>query len=929
MTQETLLRDVDTTKQRQLVQDLIKIVGPKGVFHTNEEILVYEYDASFDRHAPDAVVIPQTTAQISQIAQVAARYNIPLVARGAGTGLSGGALPREGGILVVLTRMNKIKAVDYRNRRAVVDAGTVNLALVNKVAEKAFTYAPDPSSGKASTIGGNIGANAGGPHCLAYGVTANHVVDMKVVLANGDIITTGSPLADWLGYDLTGVIVGSEGTLAVVTEATVKLMKNPEAVQTLLVIYNSIEDASESVTAILAEGILPTALEMMDGLVCRAVEAAVHAGYPEDAAGVLLIEVEGLADGMDNTMDRIAHICQQHHAAEIRRATTAAERAALWAGRKGALGSMGRIAPNYYLEDGVVPRHKVPAAMKVVAEMATKYDLPIGNFFHAGDGNIHPTILFDRRDPDVLERAKKAAVEILEACIEMGGTVSGEHGVGIEKQAYMDRLYTQDDLDAMADLKACFDPNGLLNPGKIFPPSYQPSPQSNGASPSVNGAVKATARTASAEQVASQLEAIVGAANVSRDDAAYQIDGTVPPFVVKPGSVEEISALMRAATDMKLAVAPGDAVERTVGNLLERLDMVISTERLNAVIEHFTSDLTASFQAGCTLQKANDTLGQKGQFIPIDVPLASQASLGGIVSSGPFSAGLRRLGYGTMRDRLLGMQMVRSDGRIIKRGGMVVKNVAGYDMSRLQYGALGTLGIITRINVKLQPHPENSQAVLAQFDSPAQAQQIVSQLIDSPLQPVTAALFDGALAQQVDLPAGYWLFVRFDGIEVANSRQIRDTTAWMKAANPQDVHTWGMDKLVAHWPSMVDYAQLVKVEPTEAVIRLNLAPADGGEAIPAIEKLCQEAGFRSSLLADMGEGVVWLRLESGKMERLPALQAQLLEHWPHTIVAACPAEVKQHLDVWGSKPSGINIMERIRNRFDPYRLFSPGRYVVS
>ncbi|NJN95634.1 MAG: FAD-binding protein [Anaerolineales bacterium] len=598
--------------QKQFIRELTEIVGAGAVLYRPEDLLVYEYDASFGTHTPDVVVLPVSTEQISRIIQVATRHNMPLVARGAGTGLSGGAIPLQGGILIVLTRMTQTRSIDYRNRRVVVEAGVINLDLVNQVAAAGYTYAPDPGSARSSTIGGNVASNAGGPHCLAYGVTANHVLGLKVVLPDGQIIETGGPLADSFGYDLTGVLVGSEGTLGIVTEITAQLMPLPETASTLLVVFKTnVADASAAVSDILAHGIVPTALEMMDGMVCRAVEAAVHAGYPEDAAGVLLIEVEGLADGLEETMDKIAVICREHHASEVRRAATAAERAALWTGRKSALGAMGRLAPNYYLEDGVVPRHKLPDIMNLVEQTAAKYNLPIGNFFHAGDGNIHPTILFDRRDSAAMIRAHQAGVDILEACIAMGGSVSGEHGIGTEKQEFLAHLYSQHDLDAMADLKACFNPTGRLNPGKIFPRAFRPTPE-----PGVRGQGSGLVKLDSPDRIATCLEKIVGGKHVlsGYDSLPYLVTGLAPTWVVQPGTVEEVAAIMAQASELGLTVSPwGGGAQRQVGRPLTRLDLVVSLERLNGVLAHFPSDLTATFQAGCTLQAANTALSRVGR----------------------------------------------------------------------------------------------------------------------------------------------------------------------------------------------------------------------------------------------------------------------------------------------------------------------------
>jgi len=456
-------------ERAQLVRRLQQLVGPDGVVHQPDELAIYEYDGSLDMHAPQVVVLPTRTEQVVEIVKLAAEVGLPIVPRGAGTGLSGGAIAARGGIQVCLTRMNRILELDYRNRRAVVEPGVINLDLSLATIPHGYHYVPDPSSQKACTIGGNIAENSGGPHCLAYGVTTNHVLALEVVLPNGEVIWTGGPGLDSPGYDLTGVLVGSEGTLGIVTKAVVRLTRLPEAVRVLLAEFGTVIEASNTVSAVIASGIVPAAMEMMDRLACSAVEAAYHVGFPPDVGAVLLIEVDGLSDGLDELMERIAAICRANGAQRVRIAASAEERAALWNARKMAFGAMGRLAPSYYMQDGVVPRTKLPATLARVEAISREYGLPIANVFHAGDGNLHPLILFDRRDPQAAERVLRAGVEILRTCVEMGGTISGEHGIGLEKKEQMPLIFTAEDLAAMARLKASFNPRDLFNPDKIFP----------------------------------------------------------------------------------------------------------------------------------------------------------------------------------------------------------------------------------------------------------------------------------------------------------------------------------------------------------------------------------------------------------------------------------------------------------------------------
>lgn len=458
-----------STKPTALIRQLTRTVGAEAVLWRPEDLMLYEYDALASLRQPEAVVFPSTTEHVVEIVKLAGRENVPVVARGAGTGLSGGAVATEGGIVLAFSRMKKILEIDLENQRARVQPGVVNLDLSVAVADQGFYFAPDPSSQKACTIGGNVAENSGGPHTLAYGVTTNHVLGLEVVLPDGSVIHTGGKPWDCPGYDLTGLLVGSEGTLGIVTEITVRLCRKPEAVKTLLAVYDRILDATRTVAAITSRGITPAALEMMDGFTLRAVEEATHAGYPMDSAAVLLIEVEGLREAVEENADEIEAVCKENQAREVRRAKTEEERDLLWKGRKNAFGALGRISPSFYVQDGVIPRTRLPEMLEFIECVGQKYQLRIGNIFHAGDGNLHPLLMFDSRDPEQGQRVLKAAGEIMTKCVEMGGSITGEHGVGIEKRELMPLIFSTDDLEMMQKIKSVFNPAGSFNPGKVFP----------------------------------------------------------------------------------------------------------------------------------------------------------------------------------------------------------------------------------------------------------------------------------------------------------------------------------------------------------------------------------------------------------------------------------------------------------------------------
>lgn len=452
-----------------LVKELRQIVGKENVLDSSVNLQLYQYDGYLEEHRPDAVVFVDSTDQVAQVVKACNRHGAPFVPRGGGTNLTGGTIPFKGGVVIEMIRMNKVLEIDVPNLRARCQPGLFNLELGNALAPLGYQYIPDPASQKAATMGGNVAENAGGPHCFKYGVTTNHVLGLTVVMPDGDVARLGGKALDAPGYDLTGLFVGSEGTLGICTEVLVRIVRQAEGVKTLLAIYDAIEEGSRTVSAIVAAGMVPATLEMMDQLVIKAVEASLHCGFPEDCATILLIEVDGLKDDLERQAREISDLCKAHGAREVRVAKDDAERAMLWAGRRGAFGAVARLAPSFLVCDGTVPRTALPQVLAKVAEVARKYDLRIPNVFHAGDGNLHPLILFDWRDADMKARVMKAGGEILKLCADLGGTISGEHGVGLEKLEAMRMVMGEADIEAQRRVKRTFDPMNLANPGKMFP----------------------------------------------------------------------------------------------------------------------------------------------------------------------------------------------------------------------------------------------------------------------------------------------------------------------------------------------------------------------------------------------------------------------------------------------------------------------------
>ena len=449
--------------------DLRRIAGDNGVFSEPLEVLTYECDAlTHLRRAPAAVVLPASAVAVQEVVRLCAREGVPFVPRGHGTGLSGGALPVEGGIVIALSRLNRVLDVDIPNRRVTVEPGVTNLEITRQVAPAGYYYAPDPSSQQVCSIGGNIAENSGGAHCLKYGFTVHHVLAADVVLPSGELVRMGGDFADTPGPDLLGLLIGSEGTLGIATKITVRILRRPEAVQTLLAAFDTIEGGGAAVSDIIAAGIIPAAIEMMDRLAIQAAEAAVHPEFPP-ADTVLMVELDGPDAEVRGLFDVVEQICRRNGATTIEVARTESQRARIWKGRKAAFAAMGRVSPNYYVQDGVVPRTRLPEVLNRIRALERSSGLRIGNVFHAGDGNLHPLICYDEKVPGQAERAESVAAEILGYCIDAGGSLTGEHGVGADKSQYMPRMFSESDLSLMNRVRRVFDPQGICNPGKVLP----------------------------------------------------------------------------------------------------------------------------------------------------------------------------------------------------------------------------------------------------------------------------------------------------------------------------------------------------------------------------------------------------------------------------------------------------------------------------
>jgi glycolate oxidase subunit GlcD len=968
-------------KQDALIKELRNIVGRENVLAEPAELLVYECDGlPQHKHPPCAVVFPTSTEETSEVLSLLSQEGVSFAPRGAGTGLSGGALAIDRGVVIELARMRAILKIDTENRLAVVQTGLVNAHLSRAVAQYGLYYAPDPSSQPSCTIGGNIAENAGGIHCLKYGTTTDHVVGARVVLADGTVVDLGGATP---GYDLLGVFVGSEGTFGIATEATVKLLPIPQAVRTLLADFTDVDDASRAVSAIISAGMLPAALEMMDNAIIRAVEASVFtAGLPIDAQAVLLVELDGIEAGIDDDAAQAEAILSEHGARSVRRAKDETERKKLWAARKGAFGAVGRLSPDIMIQDAVVPRSRLPEVLAETYRISARYNLKLANVFHAGDGNLHPLICFDLRRGDDLERVRQAGREIMETCVRAGGSITGEHGVGLDKSSYLPLIFSDDDMDAMLQVRAAFDPSGLCNPGKIIPlprgcgegravatvdlsePGPDRGPQAGSpvvdttgsllavashlqsratSSSSTNLSLSDTPRDRSARKhalistklnearIAREFSRIVGDQSVRRLSDSIATSQSNPraagrSLEVAPQSAEAAVQVIQLAMKQDMAVVPaGAATWIDAGNLLSRSDLLVTTRRMNRVLKHEPADLVATAEAGLTLSGFQKHLAQAGQWLPIDPPDDGRATLGGVAATG--LGGPHSFGFGLPRSFVIGMKVVLSDGRAIKAGGSVVKNVAGYDLCKLFTGSYGTLGLITELTFKLRPLPAESRTVMA---SGSLASLInAGHKVYSKLAPVAIELISSRLAKDLEIvnELESALMMRF----VGSARSVVAQTARaLKLFRDDGVRCATLDEDSQPWSKLStvplqshdDLSWRVALRPTDLISFL-------GEVAALEEDETSHVGLRWH--AGLGDGRLRAIARAPVYHREAVRALERLRHKAESlggslVVESAPIEIRNEFDAWGDFGSVAELMKRIKLELDPRNLLSPGRF---
>jgi len=863
------------------IRELETIVGKSNVSVTSTGIELYSYDASLVKGNPGVVVFPANTQEVSQLVKAANTEGIDIVPRGYGTNLSGGTISITHGLVICLSRFNQILSIHPESRYAVVQPGVTNLEVQKALAKVGAFYAPDPASQKVSTLGGNAGENSGGPLCLKYGVTSNHILGMEIVTADGEIMRIGGPALDPPGFDLRGLMVGSEGAMAITTELTLRTLPKTQSVITMLAVYDDIQAAALSVSKIISAGILPNTLEMLDALVIEAVEASIPCGYPLDAAAVLLIEVEGMTLGLKEQAEQIKEICMTTQCRNITIAKTEKERDLLWQGRKGAFGAVARLAPNYLVNDATVPRTNLPKALEQIKAIADKHDCRVGNVFHAGDGNMHPLLLFDSRNEGELEKVHKAGWDIMEACVALGGTISGEHGIGQEKQNAMRMIFSSDDLNTQQTVKLAFDPENRLNPNKVIPLSKSPGQPLEAFEPTI-------------------LKRLGGASCKG---------------------VAQARAAVKAAKDGgKPVIAVGADTFSHYGNLCKKDATPVSTLAMTDIIEYDADNLYITLGAGVSLHALQQILEAKNQWLPLRPPFFdSKATTGSLVAMG--SSGPERMFYGAPRDFLLGLQYIDSQGRIISTGGKVVKNVAGYDMTRLLTGSNGSLGIITEATWRVLTRPERCRA-LSMTGSLADSFGAALALMNANLFPafitaVPEACVSGQFPDQWKLVAG------FEGMANIVEHQVEQCSLLLGKHKLKELDTWDYSLIDGCFKDVFN-----KIAKAPHILKLGAATGKMLDLITVVTSIngIKTQASMSDWLLDFGCGRIFGALDSLDGDQWVSLTHGAMSLDGHVQLEKAPDAFRQEQDVFGGVPRPEwAVMRRIKTALDPDFLFAPGR----
>jgi len=924
--------------KKKLIKALVKVVGREDVLNSPPDLIAYSYDATGRRSLPDVVVFPDNTAEVSAIIKIAHRERVPVVARGAGTNLTGGTITTQGGIILELSHLNRILDIDTARHRAVVEPGVVNLDLQNALQPLGFMYAPDPASQKSCTLGGNAAEDAGGPHCLKYGVTSNHVRELELVLADGQVIQVGTATDESYGYDLLGPVVGSEGTLGIITKLVLRIMRLPESFQTILVIFETLEDAGQAVSDIIAAGIVPGALELLDNTVVQAVEASFHAGYPLDAEALLLIELDGVKEGLNQQAQRIVEICNVNNAREVRLARTAAERESLWQGRRGAFGAIARVRPAYVVQDVTVPRNKLVPMLREVNRIAQKYGLLIGNVAHLGDGNLHPLLMYDNRDPEESKRAEKAGREILAACVALEGTISGEHGIGLEKQSSMPLMFSHSEMELMRRVKDVFDPEDILNPGKITPVE-KITPDKI-----ADSEVISTSAPEKSQSLHDELVEMLGQDKVlahPQELTAYQVDERLPSLAVFPSHTDHVCRIVRAANRHGIPVIPwGNGSKQAMGLPLTGTGIVLSLKNMNRLLELDAPNLTVKVEAGMNQAELQRELAKHGLRFPLEPADIESATIGGSLATN--SNGPARLAYGTTRDLVLGITVVTPAGEVIHAGGKTMKNVAGYDLRKLFLGSWGTLGVITEATLRLFYLPEDHKTLLLRFSNIESVSQMVKHISNSFLRPESMELIDATAAHSLGPGDSFklqkdelLLLIGVSGSMEVVERHIVETRALAEANNVQTVTILSGAEEEAAWANQRRIQLSLPFLAPGTVRGKAIVPIHRtGDMFQEIQQAATRHGLQVGITGHAGNGILYPALFSnghnaqnnGMLTAIADLVQSANKLGGVFLVESGPPEIRQTYDLI-SRRSDYGLMRRLKQTLDPQNLFNPGKIV--
>ena len=843
------------------------------------ELITYEMDATQDRGLPDAVVFPHTANEVSQVIAWANEHQVPIVARGAGTGLSGGAVAHQGGVILAFSRMDDILDFNNAGRSAVVEPGVVNLNLDELAVSNNLYFPPDPASGRTSTLGGNLAENAGGPHCFKYGVTTNYVNGMEVVLADGQVVQVGGATLDYPEYDLAGLLTGSEGTLGVITKINLRLVCNPPGVKTLMAAFESVEQAGGAVSDVIAAGLVPAAMEMMDQKIAVIIEDYAHPGIPTDAGALLIAEVDGYPASLTPQIKEISDILESNGGRDLRIAQTDEERDRIWFARKSAAGAIARLAPAYYLVDGTVPRSLVAEALAISNRICDEHELQVGYVFHAGEGNLHPLILMYPEDEEQVARVLQAGREFIQEIVRLGGSITGEHGVGIEKRSFMSLMYSPAELGIIKDVKRAFDPHNLLNPDKIFPEDV----------PDITISETSPNRPVGTFNPATADEASAGLAALSSASQPVYITGT-----------------------------HGD------GNTTHLPDGVtLSTHNLSGIYDYAPDDLYITAGAGTTLSELQTSLAKDGKFLPLLSPW-SQSTLGGILAAN-LNAPLR-MRYGGFRDQVLAMTIVLGDGRLIRAGRPVVKNVAGYDLPKVLIGSHGTLGLIAEVTFKITAQPRARRSLFFPIEKIEHSLTWASAALSHALVSSAVLLCHRIPAprfpESVSIETPTYLVYTAEGIPEDVEAELELVLKHMVengAPEPLEVENFSGSDL---WVQLLgDETQ------AELKIRSGVPPKDLSTYVLKCTKSLEDGAF----MVDFANGMLYAAASPdgvGEAQawvdelRKPALAAR-----GYTLILESSPDWQRKLDPWGYTPSTLHLMQALKSRWDPAGILNPSAFL--